>query len=78
MNPSFIVHSFLEKIFTKWDAHSLSSSSNQDVFLKNFNADCNTNFFYIFSCAINATCKNSKLLTVLTKVRKKLKRPKST
>ena len=71
MNPSFIVNLVLEKISTKWDAHPLTSLSNQDVFLKNLNANCNTNFFtsffnvlinkinwYLLTCAINATCKN--------------------
>ena len=71
MNPGFIVYSFLEEISTKWHAHPLASSSNQDMFLKNFNANCNTNFFisffllinkinwYLLTCAINTTCKNS-------------------
>ena len=68
--------SFAEKISTKWDAHSLASSSNQDVFLKNFSANCNANFlyllinkinWYLLNCAINAICKNSNSLRYLPK-----------
>ena len=48
MNLSVIVYSFLEKIFTKCDAHPLASSSKQDTFIKNFNANCNENIFISF------------------------------
>ena len=47
-NPSFIVYSFLEKISTKWNAHPLASSSKQDMFITNFNANCSTNFLISF------------------------------
>ena len=48
MNPVLIVYSFLKIISTKWDAHPLASSSKQDMFIKNFNANCNTNYFISF------------------------------
>ena len=48
MNPILIVYSFLKIISTKWDAHPLASSSKQDMFIKNFNANCNTNIFIFF------------------------------
>ena len=72
MNPSFILYSFLEKVSMKWNAHPVAFSSKQDMFIKNFNANCNTNFFfylsyllinkinwYLLTREINATCKNS-------------------
>ena len=52
-NSSFIVYSFLEKISSKWNAHSLASSSKQDMFITNFNANCNANFLYLFCLLIN-------------------------
>ena len=67
MNPSFIDNSFLRKISTKWDPHPLTSSSNQDVFLKTLiqtviqiylNLSANKINWYLLTCVINATCKN--------------------
>ena len=49
MNPNFIVYSFSENISMKWDAHPVTSSSNEDMFIKNFNANCNIKFFISFS-----------------------------
>ena len=40
--------SFLENFSTKRNAHPLASLSKQDMFIKNFNANCNTNFFISF------------------------------
>ena len=48
MNPSFIVYSFLERFSTKWNAYPLTFSSKQDMFIKNFNANCNTIIFIFF------------------------------
>ena len=48
MNHSFIVYSFLEKFSTKWNEHPAASSSKQDMFIKNFNANCDRNFFVFF------------------------------
>ena len=70
-NPSFMVYSFLEKISTKWNAHILASSSKQDMFITNFNANYNANFlyplyllinkinWYLLTRAINTTCKST-------------------
>ena len=55
---------------SKWNANSLTSSSEQVKFMTNFNANCNANFLYIYlliskinsqllTRAINTTCKNS-------------------
>ena len=44
-----IIYSFLERISTKWNAHPIASSSKQDIFIINFNAKCNANFFISFS-----------------------------
>ena len=44
MNSNFNVYSFLERISAKWNAHTLASSSKQDVFITN----CNVNFFLYF------------------------------
>ena len=44
INSSFIVCSFLEKIFTKWNANPIASSSKQ-LFTTNFDANCNVNYF---------------------------------
>ena len=66
-----IVYSLLERISTNWNAHPIASSSKQDIFIINFNANCNVNFFYPFyflineinsyllTCSISTTCKNS-------------------
>ena len=43
-----IVYSLLERISTKWNAHPIASSSKQDIFIINFNANCNVNFFLSF------------------------------
>ena len=66
---SFIVYSFLERISTKCNGNPLASSSKQ-VFIPNFHANCNVNYFLsslslinkIILCltrGINSTCKNS-------------------
>ena len=47
MNPSIIVY-FLERFSAKWKAHPLASSSEQDEFIQNFNANCNKDFFVSF------------------------------
>ena len=66
-----IVYSLLERISTNWNAHPIASSSKQDIFIINFNANCNVNFFYPFyllineinsyllTCSISTICKNS-------------------
>ena len=66
-----IVYSLLERISTNWNANPIASSSKQDIFIINFNANCNVNFFYPFyllineinsyllTCSISTTCKNS-------------------
>ena len=66
-----IFYSLLERISTYWNAHPIASSSKQDIFIINFNANCNVNFFYPFyllineinsyllTCSISTTCKNS-------------------
>ena len=66
-----IVYSLLERISTNWNANPIASSSKQDIFIINFNANCNVNFFYLFYllineinlyllyCWISTTCKNS-------------------
>ena len=66
-----IVYLLLERISTNWNAHHIASSSKQDIFIINFNAKCNVNFFYLFyllineinsyllTCSISTTCKNS-------------------
>ena len=67
-----IVYSFLQRISTNWNANPIASLSKQDIFIINFNADCNVNFFLIFFylsineinwylliCSISTTCKNS-------------------
>ena len=46
MNHSFIVHSFLEKFSTKWNAHPAASSSKQDMFIKDFNANVIETFLF--------------------------------
>ena len=48
MNSSFIVYSFLERISTKWNGNPLASSSKQ-VFITNFNANCNIIVNYFLS-----------------------------
>ena len=65
-----IVYSLLERISTNWNANPIASSSKQDIFIINFNANCNVNFFYPFyllineinsyllTCSISTTCKN--------------------
>ena len=66
-----VVYSLLETISTKWNVHPIASSSKQDIFIINFNVNCNVNFFYLFyllinemnssllTCLISTTCKNS-------------------
>ena len=59
-----IVYSLLERISTIWNAHPIASSSKQDIFIINFNANCNLNIFlsflsYLLTCSISAICKNS-------------------
>ena len=66
-----IVYSLLERISTNWNANPIASSSKQDIFIINFNANCNVNFFYPFyllineinsyllTCSISTICKNS-------------------
>ena len=66
-----IFYSLLERISTYWNAHPIASSSKQDIFIINFNANCNVNFFYLFyllineinsyllTCSISTICKNS-------------------
>ena len=44
MNSIYIFYSFLEIIYTKWNAHPIASSSKQDVFIINFNARFSVNF----------------------------------
>ena len=44
MNSVYIFYSFLEIIYTKWNAHPIASSSKQDVFIINFNARFSVNF----------------------------------
>ena len=48
MNSSLIVYSFLERISTKCNANPLASSSKQ-VFITNFNANCNVIANYFLS-----------------------------
>ena len=43
-----IIYSFLERVSTKWNAHPIASSSKQDIFIINFNAKSNANFFISF------------------------------
>ena len=56
-----IVYSLLERISTNWNANPIASSSKQDIFIINFNANCNVNFFYLFYLLINEI--DSYLLT---------------
>ena len=51
MNSSLIVYSFLERNSTKCNANPLASSSKQ-VFITNFNANCNVNYF-LFSLSFD-------------------------
>ena len=37
----------------KWNANPLASSSKQDMFITNFNANCNSNLLYLFYILIN-------------------------
>ena len=43
-----VVYSLLETISTKWNVHPIASSSKQDIFIINFNVNCNVNFFLSF------------------------------
>ena len=43
-----IVYSLLERISTNRNAHLIASSSKQDIFVTNVNANCNANFFLSF------------------------------
>ena len=47
-NSSFMVYSFLERISTKCNANPLASASKQ-VFITNFNANCNVTVNYFLS-----------------------------
>ena len=44
MNSSLIVYSFLERISTKCNSNHLASLSKQ-IFIINFNANCNVNYY---------------------------------
>ena len=43
-----IIYSLLERIYTNWNTHHIASSSKQDIFIINFNANCNATFFLSF------------------------------
>ena len=63
-----IVYSLLERISANWNAHPIASLSKQHLFITNFNANSNVNFFYLLINEINSylltrsistTCQNS-------------------
>ena len=71
IKSSCIVYFVLERISTQWNAYPIAFLSKEDMFITNFNANCNVNFFYLLYLLIDkinsylltrpikATCKNS-------------------